>query len=286
MFSLVIPEQMKNNTFRFVEEAGGKVESEEKKKFSHIHLRHPKSGQPIQTSWTRSKAIPGMVNVGCTADRGRLPLDTKIQGFDTGLVGSDWVKESELRVARIAAEFSDINFELEYEMLERFRYGRKTIGNFLSLDLFAQVGNSISSVREMAPGSVITTEFINITQEILREYSLKSIVIPLEALSGMQEELEKKGFVIVVESNGSIPQGIDQNNMYGVMVSESGDTVQHYGLRVLTKIMDVEMLLIANKWAIADTHKLDEIELFQKVLGEGLGKAIESEASGSKERPV
>lgn len=284
LFNLAIAASMEPRTREIVENVGYVIDDVQPK-VDHFHFKkRDNKGPRIQVASLRSEELSEFVNVGHIDigngdDRNELP-EYLVQGYDACLVGTDWLKECELVV-------KEGGQELRFIELGKFQYGRETIGISLSLDLVVRENSQFVSVNQIPSGYVIATEFPKLTREFLSENGLKVRQTNLVDVSNLWTQIlyAGLGYVLLVRAPGSIPQRVSLNNMLGVMVSESGKTLKESNLRVLAKIMDVEMHFIANINSFDDPYKKNEITNFFKRFQEGFRIALEKEATyNNKER--
>lgn len=179
---------------------------------------------------------------------------------DVGLCGSDVLEERSLA------------FGLNLEILERFSYGR-IFGTCPRLELVSPKENGIKNPKEFATGTMILTEHPNITKKFLENSGLKvSILGENSAVAILPSQFRawctKEGKVGIQVVHGRIPALVSLGAGFGVMVNETGTTISANELKVIAKIADIEMLLVADKQALGDRKKCQEIRRLQQELRE------------------
>ena len=179
---------------------------------------------------------------------------------DVGLCGSDVLEERSLA------------FGLNLEVLERFSYGR-IFGTCPRLELVSPKENGIKNPKEFAAGTMILTEHPNITKKFLENSGLKvSILGENSAVAILPSQFRgwcaKEGKVGIQVVHGRIPALVSLGAGFGVMVNETGGTIVANELKVVAKIADIEMLLLADRQALKDGQKGVEIKKLAKDLEE------------------
>lgn len=173
---------------------------------------------------------------------------------DAGLCGSDVFAERSL------------SFPLKLEVLARFSYGRK-FGTTPTLALVAPKEEKTKSVGEVKPGTIILTEHPNLTRRFLESHGL-AVSLLGEVNNSSQEKLlpqefrswcVEEGRVGMRIVHGRIPALVRLGAGLGVMVNETGQTLAAYDLKVVGKIMDIEVILMADREALADPEKGHQI---------------------------
>lgn len=177
---------------------------------------------------------------------------------DVGLCGSD-VYEERKKV-----------FDFGLEILDRFSYGR-VFGTSPRLELVVTKENSIKNPKEIKPGTIILTEHPHLTKEFLEDNGVKvSILGENSAATTLPGEFRnwctREGRVGVQVVHGRIPALVRLGAGLGVMVNETGATILANELKVVAKLQDIEMLLVADRKALKDGQKGVEIKKLAKDL--------------------
>ncbi|MBI4037665.1 hypothetical protein HY382_01300 [Candidatus Curtissbacteria bacterium] len=244
-------------------------------------LEHLKlSGRPVTFADRRDDGI--VETTGDQVIRLRsydIPL---VVGFSAniGLCGSDMVAERQMQ------------FVKRHEILSEYIYGRQFKSNQPTLDLVAPQNERIKTVREIEPGSIIATEYPNLTRSLLEDNDMKtdlfldSQTTPddlKEFITGCKDE----GLVGMVIVHGRVPAVMHHLNgygVYGVLVNESGKTLKDNNLKILERIHRITTQLIVDPDALK-SEIAEEIEGLRKNLDETYIMRIkESEGPRQKER--
>jgi len=180
---------------------------------------------------------------------------------DIGLCGSDWVKEKELQLG------------IKLAILGEYNYGRSSGGNSPSLDLVVPNDNSLSSIQEVETGSMILTEYPNLTREhfTINGFETAELGQTVDAPTSpddFRDWCRQNGKIGIRVVHGAIPELVYVGAGHGVMVNESGKTLRKNDLKVVDTIHEIKTLLIADVDALNDDHKREEIESLRRDLGE------------------
>ncbi|MDD2657242.1 MAG: ATP phosphoribosyltransferase [Candidatus Pacebacteria bacterium] len=139
----------------------------------------------------------------------RIPLLVEEGDFDIGITGVDFVLESGADV-EICAELS---------------YSRSTGDSTLGV-LFAQEDDTADSPSDVPDGSIILSEYPNLTRKFLEGYGKR---------------------VVVVESPGSAEAEVPLKYRFGVALSETGKSLRENRLKPIGTVFKSSTVLIANK---------------------------------------
>ncbi len=191
---------------------------------------------------------------------------------DVGLVGSDCVEG---------------RYNGEIPILSRFSYGRSWTDQKPRVEIVSLNEDSAQKVEDIKVGSIFQSEpqHTRMLKLFLESYGFKVTIEENDAGPEFHKQLLKEGRVGITEVAGSVPVLLETNSHYGVMVNESGRTVDDYGLRVLGKITDIDTLLIANPRSLNDELKSELILNLEKSLEDTYIKIQgEAESLGGIER--
>lgn len=171
----------------------------------------------------------------------RIPLLVAEGDFDIGVTGEDVILESGARV----------------EICARLNYSRSTDEHTRGV-LFTSDKEDVQSVRDIAPGSVIFSEYPNLTRQFFLRHRL-----PVE----------------IVYSPGSAEAEVPRKYPFGVALSETGRSLRENCLRVLEVIFESRTVLLANPQSLRSPAKREAIKVLQLILQgveEARGKAFVS----------
>jgi len=157
-----------------------------------------------------------------------IPLFVQDGYFDIGLSGHDWVRESGADVIEIA--------DLPYA---------KTGAGVVRMVLAVSDESSIVSVRDIKPGSRITTEFPRVTKEYFDKL-------------GIDVEV----FFSYGATEAKVPEMMDAL----VDLTETGSTLRKNGLRVIDTILKSTTRLLVNRAAWEDPIRRQAIEEIRTLL--------------------
>lgn len=199
---------------------------------------------------------------------------------DVGLCGADWVAEKELE---LDLGLSVLNKD------EQFMYGREILTSAPRLELMIRQEDSIKSTAKLKPG-IVLGEQPRLIKNYFEENGWKGKVAQMgqDGAPGKPkdfrkycEENELMGIRIV---HGKIASLVRSGAGYGIGVNETNKTITDNGLKVLDKLMDVPVLLVADPEAKLGQNLGREIMRLHRDLVDSYRKYfVESETSGIPE---
>jgi ATP phosphoribosyltransferase len=148
--------------------------------------------------------------------------------FDIGISGLDWVKETGSDVIEVAG----------------LSYSKTGEGN-VKIVIAVHGSEPINDVKEIRPGSRVTTEYPNLTREY---FSSRNIPVQLFHSYGASEAKVPDLMDVVVD------------------LTETGTTLRKNGLKIIGQIMESHTCIIANKASWADPEKRRAIEEIKTLL--------------------
>jgi ATP phosphoribosyltransferase len=157
-----------------------------------------------------------------------IPVFVQDGDFDLGISGFDWVTETGADVIEVA--------DMPYA---------KTGTGVVSMVLAVPDDSAVTSAREIAPGSRITTEFPNVTRRYFEELG-----IPVEVHFSFGA------------TEAKVPDMMDAL----VDLTETGSTLRRNGLKIVDTVLTSTTRLLANKASWADPVKRREIEEIRTLL--------------------
>jgi ATP phosphoribosyltransferase len=157
-----------------------------------------------------------------------IPLYVQDGHFDLGISGHDWVRESGADVVEVA--------ELPYA---------KTGTGVVKMVLAVQDASPISSARDIAPGSRISTEFPVVTKAF---FDGLGIPVTVEYSYGATE--------------AKVPELVDAL----VDLTETGETLRRNGLKIVDVVLESTTRLVANRASWEDAEKRQAIEEIRTLL--------------------
>lgn len=253
MLKIVIPANMEATVSEHLKRAGRPISFEEGRDFCEV------AGTGDQVIRLRSYDIP--VEVG---DR-----------WDVGLCGSDWIKEKHLEHG------------IRPIRLAEFKYGR-TFTHAPTLDLVVRKDDSITAVVDIEPGKIVITEHPLLTRAFLEDNGVRVAQLGKNhGAPSLPDEFrtwcKSEGFVGVRTVHGRIAALVSLGEVYGVLVNETGKTLEDNQLKIIDTVEEISTVLIANR----DTMQQKEAEIYS--LKESLERAYlairgEIEGSSSVER--
>lgn len=193
---------------------------------------------------------------------------------DVGFVGSDCL---------------EARFDKQLVILSRFNYGREWDSRPSRVEIVAHSDSEVSAIDEIKPGSIFLAEHqhLRLINNFLQDCGYKVRREGYNAGPEFHKRLIEEGSVGVSQVGGAIPVLLDPELHFGVMVNETGRTVRDYGLKVVTKVCDIETLLIANKRSLEDEASRERIlELQESLEAAYIRVQRESEGLSSPERVV
>jgi len=169
----------------------------------------------------------------------RIPLLVAEGDFDIGITGEDVILESGAHV----------------EVCARLNYSRSTDEHTRGV-LFTSDKEDVRSVRDIPRGSVVFSEYPNLTRQFFLRHDL-----PVE----------------VVFSPGSAEAEVPRKYRFGVALSETGRSLRENSLRVLDVIFESRTVLLANPQCLRNPAKREAVKVLQLILQgveEARGKAF------------
>lgn len=157
-----------------------------------------------------------------------IPVFVQDGYFDIGISGHDWVRESGADVVEVA--------ELPYA---------KTGTGFVRMVLAVPDESPVSSARDIAAGSRITTEFPRVTKQFFDDLGID---VEVHFSYGATE--------------AKVPEMMDAL----VDLTETGSTLRRNGLKIVDTILTSTTRLVANRDAWADPVKRAAIEEVRTLL--------------------
>jgi ATP phosphoribosyltransferase len=157
-----------------------------------------------------------------------IPLYVQDGHFDLGISGHDWVRESAADVVEVA--------ELPYA---------KTGTGVVKMVLAVPDASPVSSARDIAAGSRISTEFPNVTREFFESLGTP---VTVEFSYGATE--------------AKVPELVDAL----VDLTETGETLRRNGLKIVDVVLESTTRLVANRAAWEDPTKRVAIEEIRTLL--------------------
>ncbi len=138
--------------------------------------------------------------------------------FDLGITGEDWVAET----------------GAEVEVLARLSYAKSGTGHGTKIVLAVPAEHPADRAEEMPPGSRISTEFVNLTQQ-----HFAALGIPVK----------------VAWSYGATEAKVPEIADAIVDVTETGGTLRAHGMKIIETLLTSDPVLVANPEAAADPAK-------------------------------
>ncbi len=166
---------------------------------------------------------------GIFAKPSRVPVLVERGAWDLGITGIDVVRESGADV----------------EILTTLAIGRSTSSGETSVVLYCSADDPIKSVKDIPRGAKVLSEYPNLT----RRYFAKR---------GMG--------VKVVDSPGSSEAEVPELYRFGVVLSETGNSLRENNLKVLDTITPSATCLIAKRSALRQKGRRRAIEVLQSIL--------------------
>jgi len=157
-----------------------------------------------------------------------IPKYVELGYFDVGITGRDWVIESGADVIEVA--------ELPYS---------KKTKNKVRIVVAVSEDSDINDVKDIKPGSRVTTEYPNITKRYFDKLG-----IPVQL------------FFSYGASEAKVPEIMD----VVVDLVETGTTLEKNRLKIIGEIMTSYTVLIANKDSIKNESKKNEINDIKTLL--------------------
>ncbi len=193
--------------------------------------------------------------------------------FDVAVVGSDCVEE---------------RFNPRFKELGRYDYGRLLGGAPRPrLELVALDNSTIATAKDIPAGTIIHTERPRVTVIALTEQGVTNFLIANHYdfkydASKFREKLIATGKIGINKIEGAGPGHLfpaNPDRYLLVMVSETGETLADNDLRVISKLRDIDTVLLTHKDAYEDPLKRDHIRQFAWDMNEAFN-AIKREYEG------
>ena len=140
----------------------------------------------------------------------RIPKLVESGAYDVAITGSDTVFETDAQI----------------EMCTRLDYGRNSAGATRGV-LFAHENHFVNSIRDIPSGSIVLSEYPELTKRYFERLFLEGIT--------------------VVPSTGSVEAEVPDHYRFGVCLTETGRSLRENDLRVIATIFESHTILIANK---------------------------------------
>ncbi len=190
---------------------------------------------------------------------------------DVGLVGLDWVKERELELG------------LGLKELDYWDYGRELLSSAPRLEVIIKDEDPTNKIKSLRPGIVLGEQELLIKKYLEEQgWKGKVAIMGKDGVPGTPKELRKycegNGLLGIRIVHGKIGALVRLGAGYGVMVSETDKTLRKYELKVLDKIMDTPVTLIADLEAIQGIRTGPEIMRLHRGLSEAYYRHLNPEA--------
>ena len=170
---------------------------------------------------------PGIIK-GVFVKPRRAPKLVEKGSYDVAITGMDMVLESGADV----------------EVYASLSYSRSTSQKTYGV-LFATRDDPISKAADIPPGSVILTEYPNITSSFFKKLGVS---------------------VFLEATTGSTEAEIPRDYRFGVCLSETGASLKQNGLKSIGIVFESHTALIVNKESLNDPRKVEEIYALKKIL--------------------
>jgi len=156
--------------------------------------------------------------------------------YDFALVGEDCIQEQGLR------------YKIQVERVASFPYGRRTCGSPPKLVIVVNATETIKRVEDIPPGTLISSDFPWVTKQFLEGRGLKPRFITSYDMDvdKRREQLRRNRAVGIEVIHGAALTEVSLDQDIGIVVDETGETVNSNGVRRIATIMDVPTVLIAN----------------------------------------
>jgi ATP phosphoribosyltransferase len=191
--------------------------------FEKAHINVHREGDALE--------FPGNaeLNGGAFIKPKRIPLLVAEGDFDIGITGEDLILESGARV----------------EICSRLGYSRSTDDHTRGVLFTSERNTTVRSVRDVPPGSVIFSEYPNLTRHFFQK-----LAVPVE----------------IVYSPGSAEAEVPRKYPFGVALSETGRSLRENALRILEVLFESRTVLLANPQSMRNPVKRESIKIFQLIL--------------------
>lgn len=196
--------------------------------------------------------------------------------YDAMIVGSDCVEE---------------RFSPQFVELMRLPLGRQWNAPRPRLELVALQSSSVQDVADIQPGSIVMTERPRITKSYFESFGRGTINEGLDVDPEFKQRLLEAESVGIREILGDGPAQLDSyypDDYFLAMVSETGNTVRDYDLKVISVIRDIDTLLITREDVLNDPTKREAVRQLVFDLENTYPKLKREHESGppSKERDI
>jgi ATP phosphoribosyltransferase len=158
-----------------------------------------------------------------------IPRDVASGEFDVGIATLDLILEAQARVVMCA----DLQFN------------RATTGRPTEVVLYCRRGRKLKGAEQVPHGSIVCSEFPNLTRRFFKERGRRVVVIP---------------------SRGSTESLIARKGGFGVSLREKGGTLDDNDLKVVERMVRSGTFLIANQKAFRDSRKGPQIAHLTRLL--------------------
>nr|AKA87340.1 ATP phosphoribosyltransferase [Streptomyces antibioticus] len=183
--------------------------------------------RPSERAYRGTITYGGPIRVAFFKPR-EIPLVVAAGVFDAGLTGADWIEETGAKVESVVS----------------FTYS-KTTDSPWRVVLAVPADDAARTVQDLGPGTRIATEYPTIARRFLQD-------------EGIQAE--------VVHSYGATEAKIPELADAIVDVVETGSSLHHNGLRIITTIRTCAPWLIASPEAWCDADRLRRIQGMARLL--------------------
>ena len=143
--------------------------------------------------------------------------------FDLGITGHDWVRETGADV----------------ETLAELPYAKGGPGHPVKIVLAVPIDSPAQTAADLPKGTRISTEYPNLTRRHFDDIGL-----------------DVKVFESFGATEAKVPDIVDAI----VDVTETGGTLRAHGMKIIETLMESEVLLIANRDAVADESKRADMD--------------------------
>jgi ATP phosphoribosyltransferase len=138
--------------------------------------------------------------------------------FDLGISGRDWVEETGAQV----------------DLLESLTYAKGGVGHPVGIVLAVPIDSPAESPADLPTDTRISTEYPELTRRYFADLGI-----------------DVRVFTSYGATEAKVPEIVDAI----VDVSETGGTLRAHGMKVIGRLMDSEVLLVANRAARSDAEK-------------------------------
>lgn len=159
----------------------------------------------------------------------RVPFFVEKGAWDVGITGVDVVREGGADV----------------EILTALAFGRSTSTGETSVVLYCAADDPINRVEDIPEDCEVLSEYPNLTRRFFAERGVR---------------------VSVVDSPGSSEAEVPELYRFGVVLTETGNSLRLNKLKVLDTILPSATCLVAKRAALQDDTKRRAIEVLQSIL--------------------